>query len=94
MEGKAVEKGKRLRIWANFCSHGGEKFLLVSQFVTQVFSLAVTTLGRPAQSSCQHQEELRVALGGGGRGAHSVSMAANPGPTPPNPWRIAPRSSG
>ena len=47
-EGKAVEKGRRLRIWANFCSHGGEKFLLVSQFVAQVFSPAVAALGWPA----------------------------------------------
>ena len=65
-EGRAVEKGRRLRILANFCSHGGEKFLLVSQSVAQVFSPAVAALGWPAQSSCQHQEELRVAWGNRG----------------------------
>lgn len=51
-EGKAVEKGRRLRIWANFCTRGGKQFLLVSQLVAQVFSLAVVALGRPAH--CHH----------------------------------------
>lgn len=68
-EGKAVEKGRRLRIRANFCVPGGEKFLLVSQFVAQVFSLAVAALGWPAH--CHHVSTERSSKSPGGTGMHT-----------------------
>lgn len=61
-EGKAGEEGRRLRIWDNVFTLGGEKFLLASQFVAQVFSLAVAALGPPAH--CHHASTERCPVGG------------------------------
>lgn len=68
-QGKAVVKGRRLRVRANFFTLGGEKFLLVSQFEAQVFSLAVAAFGRPAHG--HHVSTERSSKSPGETGMHT-----------------------